>query len=357
MIKKSFVILIIIFISIFGFGQVVQPGLPLSEQQELRKEVQFSSFQQKKILPEKGSKLDAQPLLAGYTVPFSVSLKPDWEEASKHQFVARVGFTVQDAKALNLYFSDFNLAEYEQVFIYNPEKKQVIGALTQANNGDFLATSFVAGDSLVLEFNSKTKIDRFPFTINEIGVSIKEINYSERGFGDAGSCEILVNCPEGEDWQNEKNGVARVLVKEGSSLYWCSGSLVNNTMQDGTPYFLTANHCGVNSNTADYNQWIFYFLYESPDCQFPGSEPTSLSMTGAKKIASASGETNSGSDFKLLLLNEKVPENYKPYFNGWNRTIEPASSGVDIHHPEGDLKMISTYLTPAVSTSYLGNKP
>ncbi|HEY9114257.1 MAG TPA: T9SS type A sorting domain-containing protein, partial [Bacteroidales bacterium] len=166
-----------------------------------------------------------------------------------------------------------------------------------------------------------------------------------------------VNCPEGEDWQNEKNGVARVLVKEGSSLYWCSGSLVNNTMQDGTPYFLTANHCGVNSNTADYNQWIFYFLYESPDCQFPGSEPTTFSMTGAKKIASASGETNSGSDFKLLLLNEKVPANYKPYFNGWNRTIEPASSGVDIHHPEGDLKMISTYLNPAVSTSYLGTNP
>jgi hypothetical protein len=80
-------------------------------------------------------------------------------------------------------------------------------------------------------------------------------------------------------------------------------------------------------------------------------------MTGAAKIASASGETNSGSDFKLLLLNEKVPQNYQPFFNGWNNSEESANSGVDIHHPEGDLKMISTYLSPAVSSDYLGTNP
>jgi hypothetical protein len=25
--------------------------------------------------------------------------------------------------------------------------------------------------------------------------------------------------------------------------YYCTGSLVNNVREDGTPYFLTANHC------------------------------------------------------------------------------------------------------------------
>lgn len=357
MIKIPSFIFIIIFISITGFAQIMQPGSPLSGEIALRKQVKFSSFQQKDIFPETDSKQYGQPLLAGYTIPFTEKVKPEWEEISENQFVARIGIAVQDARAINLYFSNFNLKGDEQVFIYNPGRNQIIGALTEANNGDLLATAFVAGDSLVLELNSKTKSGEFPFEIAEIGVSIHEINYSERGFGDAGSCEILVNCPEGEDWQNEKNGVARVLVKEGSSLYWCSGSLVNNTKQDGTPYFLTANHCGVNSSTADYSQWVFYFQYESPDCQFPASEPPLLTTVGATKLASASGETGNGSDFKLLLLKDEVPKNYQPYYNGWNRLADPASSGVDIHHPEGDLKMISTFLSPAVSADYLGVNP
>lgn len=354
MLKKTTLIIFTVFFSISLFSQILQPGAPLSGKQILRKKVEFSSFQQQPIIPNDDSKQDGQPLLAGYTLPFNGQLIPDWEEMKGKQFVARVGFSVQNAKAMNLYFSNFNLGEDEQVFIYNPSKKQIIGALTQANNAEFLATAFIGGDSLVLEFNSNTKGGHFPFEISEIGISIDEFYHSERGFGDAGSCEILVNCPEGEDWQNEKNGVARVLVKEGSSLYWCTGSLVNNTRQDGTPYFLTANHCGINSSTADYSQWVFYFQYESPDCQFPSTEPPSMSMAGATKIANASGETGSGSDFKLLLLNEQVPQNYKPYFNGWNRLDEPATSGVDIHHPEGDLKMISTFLSPAVSSDYLG---
>ena len=34
----------------------------------------------------------------------------------------------------------------------------------------------------------------------------------------------------------------------------CTGALVNNTAENGTPYFLTANHCLGNPNT-----WVYYF--------------------------------------------------------------------------------------------------
>ena len=33
----------------------------------------------------------------------------------------------------------------------------------------------------------------------------------------------------------------------------CSGSLINNTENDGTPYFLTAEHCTVGENTSTFS--------------------------------------------------------------------------------------------------------
>ncbi|MEJ2595893.1 MAG: T9SS type A sorting domain-containing protein [bacterium] len=148
--------------------------------------------------------------------------------------------------------------------------------------------------------------------------------------------------------------MARILVREGSSLFWCSGSLMNNTSLDGTPYFLTANHCGESSSADDYSQWVFYFNYESADCEMPANEPAHQTLTGASLIAHSEGSTNSGSDFKLLLLDDEIPATYSVFFNGWDWTGIPSPTGVTIHHPEGDLKMISVYDEYLVSSQYLG---
>ena len=39
----------------------------------------------------------------------------------------------------------------------------------------------------------------------------------------------------------------------------CSGALVNNTCNDGTPYFLTANHCLGGST----GSWAFRFNWQA----------------------------------------------------------------------------------------------
>jgi PKD repeat protein len=160
-----------------------------------------------------------------------------------------------------------------------------------------------------------------------------------------------VNCPEGDDWQNEKEGVSRILVKAGSNLWWCTGSLLNNTRNDKTPYFLTANHCGQSADKTDYEAWKFYFNFESPDCEKPLDKPESISLTGSKLLATSPNNTGTGSDFKLLLLDE-IPEYFHPWYNGWDRSGDVSPSGSCIHHPEGDIKMISTYDQPIVSTRY-----
>ncbi len=62
-----------------------------------------------------------------------------------------------------------------------------------------------------------------------------------------------------------KKAVALIVV---NNSYWCSGSLVNNTSNDGTPYFLTANHCYSNPS-----QWAFMFNWISPDRFVPPRRP------------------------------------------------------------------------------------
>jgi len=258
--------------------------------------------------------------------------------------------------ALNVYFENVNLKKGDKLFIYDPKMDHVLGALTQLNNAVHLGTALIQNDSLVIEFNTSLLSKSIPFSISEVGISTNAIGNGSRNFGDSGDCEILVNCPEGDDYQDEKRGVARVLVKDGASLFWCSGSLVNNTNRDGTPYFLTAHHCGENASEEDYSKWMFYFNYESKDCEMPLLEPEIQSISGAKLVADGT-KTSFGSDFKLLLLQEEIPIDYYPYFNGWDRSTVPSENGVGIHHPEGDLKMISTYSNTLVSTNYNNTEP
>lgn len=305
------------------------------------------------IPPKFTQSTDKVPTQAGYTLPlnFRVSDMGRWEETG-NSFVWQLEIYISGAKAINLYFDKMNLLNGEKLYIYDPKNEITLGAFTNYNNGPTMCTDFIKGDKLIIEFNSNKQYRSLPFSIHEAGILLSDQMMSIRGFGDAGFCEVHVNCVEGENWQKEKNGVARILVKESELTFWCTGSLINNTNNDGTPYFLTANHCGENADSIDYSQWLFYFNFESLYCGEPVNEPESKTISGSSLIANSQFGTNNGSDFKLLLLNDTVPSDYRPYFNGWDVTGNASPSGVTIHHPQGDLKMISTYTTPIVSTRY-----
>ncbi len=316
---------------------VVRLNLPASRKQLILK---------KKNIP--------QPLYAGYTIPLVDNVLQNglWQQLPNGNFVWRLEIQLAGATALNFYFRNVKLGQKDRLFIYNSRKGQLLGAFSKQNNGKEMGTAYLLGSNLVLELDSPVKYDSLPFELTGIGNVTDHPDNSLKDFGDAGSCEIPINCPEGTKYKEQKNSVARILLREGSSLFWCTGSLINDTKNDGKPYFLTANHCGDAATTADYGRWIFYFNYESPDCSRPTTEPAIHSLSGARLLASAS--FNGGSDFKLLLLKDKVPYAYKPYFNGWDRSGNISSSGVAIHHPQGDIKMISTYKTPLRPVDYYG---
>ena len=298
-----------------------------------------------------------RPPEVGPVIPVEFSLEEEgtWTSIPGGGRLCRLRIKAADALALALYYNRFQISNKGRLYIYNSTRTFVIGAYTSENSDDTFATELVPGEEIIMEYH-----DPGSQALPEISISgvlyahqnVPVMDPAQRDFGQSGFCEVNVNCLEGAEWQREKRGVARILLRVNNAAFWCSGSLINNVRQDSTPYFLTAAHCGQNATASDYKQWIFYFNYEAPTCDDPVENPTPQSLVGSALVAQAPDATSTGSDFKLLLLENNLPVNYNPYFNGWNRQNESSPGGVTIHHPKGDIKKISTYNETLKSTAY-----
>jgi hypothetical protein len=220
-----------------------------------------------------------------------------------------------EAEALSFLFETFKIYGGTTFKITDLNGKNVHNTMTTADVQETFTqnAALCGGDDFVLTLHepaftqpSEILIDRVMHGYRSTGHTRKQkINESE-------TCEVNVNCsPVGDSWQDEKKGVARILVVDGASQGWCTGSLINNTAQDCKPYFLTALHCGVTASTTNMTQWKFYFRYESTNCTNPTTAGTldDYFITGCvKKADSGDGGGDSGSDFLLVQLGTAANE-------------------------------------------------
>jgi len=299
-----------------------------------------------------------------FAVNLPAEITPDksgyWMDVPGGGKIWRAAIYAKGALALTAYFDRFRIPSGGRLFLYNADQTDIIGAFTEMNNSasGIFATGLIPGDRLTLEYDQPAGIKEMPVIhVNEIAWAYRGVDFFEGkspNQGSAGQCEVNVICPEGNAWQKQIRGVVRIQVKKAASSYWCSGSVVNNTRNDGTPYVLTADHCGANATPEDIGKWIFYFNYEAAVCTNPPDPGTPLSITGAVMKAHGGNSGNTGSDFFLVRLDQNIPGSFNVYFNGWSRTDSASPSGVGIHHPEGDVKKISTYDQPLITSNWQG---
>ena len=269
--------------------------------------------------------------------------------------VWRVRIVSEGAVALKIMCPEFYIPQGAELFLYNENRQQLVSVNTKDNPqfGTYYSPKMIQGDALYMEYvqpasvtgNPVINMDRLCYFYRGVDAFVGYYaNKRDTGFGESLSCEINVNCPLGNDWQVQKKGVAEIFVIAGWSAGFCSGTLVNNTANDGTPYFLTADHCGGVDGANSFNNWEFYFNFESPNCNNPTSEPDYDVVTGCTLRARPSGQQASGTDFLLLELNttEDNLETIGAYYNGWDRSTETTSNAIGIHHPAGDIKKISS---------------
>lgn len=367
---KKYIIVFLLFTPNILFAQLSTNEKPISFNESVMQSVKKSRI--KKItMPSlnmsKIEKEDAEDEELGYPPRFGfkhkVSLNLDnsgtWVKLPDGGRLWRLNIACPNALSVNILYDKFWLPDGGKLFIYSKDKSHSIGAFTSRNNkGDKtnvrgFATGLVYGDDVILEYYQPANVTEDAIiSLDYVVHGYKYIKLTNVGFGESGSCEVNVNCSEGQDWQKEKKAVAMILVG-GNRM--CTGSLLNTTELDETPYFLTANHCiegygdAVNNPYLDY--YSFYWNYEAPGCDNIETEPSAFSTSGATVTANNSS-SNAGSDFALLRLSEDPKEltSYTPYYLGWDYSGNSGAPGVCIHHPSGDVKKISTVESQPLST-------
>ena len=274
-----------------------------------------------------------------------------WTELPDGDRLWRLRVLSPGALATELFFADMFLPTGAVLFVYSDDGSELHGGFTTYNNhpSGLFTTARISGESSIIEYYEPSAVrGEGRFNITSVGHTYRLTDGVK-----AGPCEVDVRCgAEGNGWAEERDGVVRISIVQSGGLAWCSGSVMNNTRADCTPYILTAFHCGMNSTDAQFNQYKFYFRYERDGCG-TGTALASKVMTGCSRRADSNdGGGVDGSDYLLLEANNVIPVNYSPYFNGWDATGTGSATSKCIHHPAGDEKKISTCTVPLQSSQW-----
>ncbi len=290
---------------------------------------------------------------------FHVFLRPDNSGITfntlDNRKIWRVGIRSRKAYSLNILFSKFRLPEGANVFVYNADQSEVLGSYTQENNTELnlLPVQPIAGDEIIVEYQE-------PLDAAFKGeIEIGEVNHDFRGLFRATeprdprqSCHPNLVCYP-EDVQPGSGVVA--LIINGTT--YCTGSLVNNSAEDGSPYLLTATHC-INR---DYDpaflanrrydmvagSIVAFFAYQSPVCDKEIRGPLQMTMASADSVL-----ISERYDISLLKFKQTPPKEYQPYYLGWNVSASPQPPFHGIHHPNGGTKKVAIENDPLAIGSF-----
>ena len=246
--------------------------------------------------------------------------------------VWRVRLASAGAHSLGVLFDRFDPAPGGQVFLYDDARSELFGAYTEANekaNG-MLAVQPVPGQAVTIEYvESLAATAPATLRVGEVVHDYRDVLAALSGAPiDNGPCQIDINCPEGAPYQSIKR--ACVVAMRGGGL--CSASILNNTANDGTPYLLTATHCG------DMTNGVFVFNFERTGC---GTGPSSMNETvsGATFLASSPTPTQlpaTVTDSQLYRISVALPLSYEPMYAGWDRTgSQPTGAVATLGHGLG----------------------
>lgn len=258
-----------------------------------------------------------------------------------------------DAVGLRLHFNGLQLPAGAELAVYAPDgaapgvartgyspfapdRNVEFHEASAAASGDLWTRSFF-GDRVRVEYLAPAGAAKaLPFRIDSLQhFYIDPVDKMARSLvndKDAGSCENDVTChPE---WADVARAVSLIAFIEDGGSFLCSGQLLNDNIQDFTPYFLTANHCIGTPGGASSAE--FFWFYQTSACN--GNPPDLNSVPSSSGATLLS--TSPSSDYSLLLVNGGLPDNL--FWAGWTgKTVPDGTDSTAIHHPSGDYKRIS----------------
>jgi lysyl endopeptidase len=345
---KRLLLLSLMMITISVTSQVTNQGSPLSwkllsDQDQIATKA-LPSFDLEQVRAEDALndyKFD-KPWRFGYMHSVDFGFEDgQWTTLKNGDRIWRLAVESKDALSMNFIFDEFSIPQGGSVYLYNDDRSDLLGAYTSIQNQEsgILGTWIVKGEKVWIEYFEPANVlgqGQLHIAKATHGYRNADTFQAAKGLNDSGNCNLDVDCSIGSDWEDNKNHNKRsvgILLSGGSG--FCTGALINNTNNDGTPFFLTANHCYSNPNA-----WSFRFGWISPNpvCAANTNStngPTTQTISGATLRA-----RSTNADFCLVEINNDIPTEWNRVFAGWDRSDITPPFTVGIHHPSGDIMKI-----------------
>lgn len=308
-----------------------------------------------------------------------VDLSPEnsgiWtDEGSEFRWKLEIEST--DARSLNLGFDRYHMPAGGSLQIYAPENANspTYRPFTAADNEEHgqLWTPLVRGDRVVIDVRvPKESIDELELKLAQVSHGFRGVRPADKsdasriGGATTQTCHVDVACSDStlpggvgllvDAYRDQIRSVGAFTL---NGIDTCSGALINNTRNDTTPYFLTAEHCGI--TTFNASTMVVYWNYENSTCRTPNTSGNGdpgdgdLSQFNSGAIFRAADAT---SDFCLVELDDPLDPAFHLHFSGWDRTTNDSNMATGIHHPAVAEKRICFELDPTQTTSILGETP
>lgn len=296
-----------------------------------------------------------------------VDLGLDWRMENDGSRVGHLSLVSDGAEALRLGLFFERLPEEAEFRFHNGTLDQVrsirgsdIRAVLDnhrkrgetASDSRVFWSPIIDGETIGLEVVLPPGLPESALRFTVAGLSHLSINPAHAetlsGFTQAtGSCHVDAMCYPA--WRELANAIARISFVERGASYLCSGTLLNDSQNSDTPYFLTANHCIASQTVA--STITSYWFYHASTCNSVSRNPGVVSVSGGGTLLYSSSAT----DAAFLKLNGPVPEGVT--FAGWTIDTPPLGTlSTTIHHPEGDLLKMGFGQTTSYERCDSGNR-
>ena len=280
-----------------------------------------------------------------------------WSRSATGAQVAALSISAKEALGLRLGVQVTSLPESAVLRVYSQARS---GTVFQISGKDVLLhvlrNTQAAGDSaeartwwtpdigsdevtLEIELPAGEMADTVQIAVPTVShiftdLDLHEASAAQTKINESASCNQDAVCDT--SFASQSNAVARMLFTSGGNSYACSGTLLNDAKNSGTPYFLSANHC-ISTQTAASTLQTDWF-YRASACNSRALSSTTTKLYNGATLLYASSST----DVSLMRLDDAPPAG--AYFAGWDASGSAMSNGaaiVGLHHPAGDMLKIS----------------
>lgn len=303
--------------------------------------------------------------LLPFAIPRKLELSPTssgvWSDVQGQGQLWQLEIISPGARSIGLRLEQYHLPEGSALYLQG-EDGRIRGAFTHYNNSPdgLLHLAPVRGERLRLLYLAPSGQEgQEPFVITELYHAYRDLGqirstglpqkpgeppfHTERVKGDYNCAPNILLHPE---VKAQSRSVVLCIVR---GIYLCSGALINNTRQDGTPYILSALHTFNNNYDPDIElegikarvaSTVFFFGFESPyplgnihaseEHSLSGGELTAYNPESDMCLIRITG-LPTGSDGRPV----PIPAAYNAYFAGWSLSPQPSGPFYGIHHPRG----------------------